>query len=455
VPSRRPTFRGVTCRLGFLVFAKEFVISMSVQRLRLLQVFGSVLGVASLPACGLRGDFAERLCEEGGEVPLVQGLNPSEPVDYVALRTDPRGDDVAPWVIQESGACEGSFACGKLQDPVDGQGMRWAWAGGTEHVAHSRGDEVELLWNVGDVREFLGTVDTATEAALLVYLSGYDLDCAGPNLDRDGGDYTLYAERGHTCGSDVKGYRIRVAADGSLTELESEVVEEGDDGCVIGRLPPGLANSATRGGGDVGDFFARASFLEAASVVAFEHLAAELQHHGAPDSLVRSARLAAREEVSHALMTGLLAARAGAHTGTPRVVRGPTRGLEAIALDNAVEGLGRETFGALLGHHQALHAEDPVVRDVMRAIAVDETRHAELSQALHAWLSPQLSLAANRRVSDARRDALKRFRQTLCAERPPGVRRAVGLPTAARATQMFDQLFHELDARETATTLVS
>ena len=143
-------------------------------------------------------------------------------------------------------------------------------------------------------------------------------------------------------------------------------------------------------------------------------------------------------------MTGLLAARGGARRGVPTIVRRPPRSLEAIALDNAVEGLGRETFGALVGHHQALHATDPVVRDVMRAIAEDETRHAEFSWALHEWLTPRFSDAALRRVDRARRAALQRFRVTLCAEAEAEVRALAGLPTAARAGEMFDQLFSEL-----------
>jgi len=50
-----------------------------------------------------------------------------------------------------------------------------------------------------------------------------------------------------------------------------------------------------------------------------------------------------------------------------------------VALENAVEGCVRETYGALIATRQAEAASDPVVRRAMRKIAADETAHAALS----------------------------------------------------------------------------
>ena len=52
------------------------------------------------------------------------------------------------------------------------------------------------------------------------------------------------------------------------------------------------------------------------------------------------------------------------------------RELEAIAIENAVEGCVRESFGALLATWQAKTAGDARVRAAMKRIARDETRHA-------------------------------------------------------------------------------
>lgn len=53
--------------------------------------------------------------------------------------------------------------------------------------------------------------------------------------------------------------------------------------------------------------------------------------------------------------------------------------LEALALENAVEGCVRETFGALCGGYQAARAADPVVRRTLAQITRDETTHALVS----------------------------------------------------------------------------
>jgi hypothetical protein len=86
-----------------------------------------------------------------------------------------------------------------------------------------------------------------------------------------------------------------------------------------------------------------------------------------------------------------LARRWGAEPKTPVVAARPLRNAFELALDNAVEGLTREHFGALLGLHQAHFAKDPVVRRVMEIIAHDEEGHARFSAELQDWLWPRLN----------------------------------------------------------------
>jgi hypothetical protein len=156
-----------------------------------------------------------------------------------------------------------------------------------------------------------------------------------------------------------------------------------------------------------GEDFARAAWLEAASIHAFRRLARELRAHGAPDDLVAAARSAAKDEARHARLMARLAKRDGAYV--PRVEwedRG-VRDLEALARENAVEACVGETYGALLAEWHARHARDVEVRDVMRAIAPDELRHAALGWAVDAWAKTRLSDDANERVRAARDEAAR------------------------------------------------
>jgi hypothetical protein len=187
--------------------------------------------------------------------------------------------------------------------------------------------------------------------------------------------------------------------------------------------------------------------LEAASVDAFQILAGELADHRAPTRLVGAAREAAGDEARHARIIGALARRHGVSPPAVRVARRPTRDLEAIAVENAVEGCVRETFAALVACRQARVATDPVIRDAMAGIAPDETRHATLSWAVADWAEGQLSLAARGRVRQAREAA----RETLLAEvaRPPvpELRDAAGLANADEAVRLASALFENLARR--------
>ena len=123
----------------------------------------------------------------------------------------------------------------------------------------------------------------------------------------------------------------------------------------------------------LGDFFARVAHFEAASVVAFERLHDDLRRLRAPRRLLEAARRSARDEKRHARIMGRMACRFGGElppvveTRTPR-----RRSMGAIAVENAVEGCVRETFGALLASWQASHARDEAVARSMRRVAAEE-----------------------------------------------------------------------------------
>lgn len=424
--------------------------TMSTFRRRILGIVGTVCGAGSSFACSsgatsVQADYEESLCHDQGEVDYVGDLNPAQPVDYAALR---RSWDTTtpPMVVQESGACSTDDSCAALMEAPSEPGIILGWEGATLHVASSSGDNVRLYMTIEEVQTFLGTIDTPSEAALLVHLSGYQLDCSRNNLTVREDGFEIYAETGSTCGGDVSGHRLLVKPDGTIVREETAVVEKGDNNCVIGRIPGGLfprirGEECDSAEGSIGAYFAEIAHLEAAAVVAFEDLARELAHHGAPGHLVERAWAAAREETRHALLTGALARRYGAERVVPQVMRQSPRSLLAMALDNAVEGLTRETFGALLGHVQARTAADPLVRQVMSLIADDETGHAEFSVELHEWLMTRLDRAQQHQVASARMQAEASFRMSAHQDLPEEVRTAVGMPTISQSRELYDSLF--------------
>jgi hypothetical protein len=213
--------------------------------------------------------------------------------------------------------------------------------------------------------------------------------------------------------------------------------------CVGGRRPPGLVTPArTRHSNPVGALFAEAARLEAASVPAFKLLARELSAHGAPAAIIRAARSAARDEVRHTRATAALARRYRAQPARPTLAPLPRRrSLEAVALENAVEGCVRETYGALAAMWQARTATDPVVAAAMVPIAIDETRHAELAWNVAAWSAPLLDPRARRRIEAARTQAFADLRAEATQPLPAAQIALAGLPspeTAARLLSAFE-----------------
>ena len=206
-----------------------------------------------------------------------------------------------------------------------------------------------------------------------------------------------------------------------------------------GRRPKGLCVSEPARGAALGQHFAEMARLERASVDAFRHLRRELVAHRAPWRLVRAAERAARDEVRHARATGSLARRHGSTPVAPTVLCTPVRDLETIAIENAVEGCVRETFGALVATWQARSAADTLVRATMKRIARDETRHSALALQVNGWLKGRLNPAARARVDEARRQALGDLVAT-CDSGPPALRSSLGLPSRSLAHDLVAEI---------------
>lgn len=212
--------------------------------------------------------------------------------------------------------------------------------------------------------------------------------------------------------------------------------------CGTGRRPAGLRRARSRAtcADPVGEWFATMARLEAASVPAFVRLAQDLARLGAPHDSIARTRAAAKDEVRHARVTRVLARRRGAVTAKAVVGEAPRPSLARVALENAVEGCVRETYGALLATWQAAHAGDARIRKAMTRIAEDETRHAALSWDIHAWALGKLSLSARARVEGARREAARELLREIAAEPAPAVVREAGAPPAHVATALARSL---------------
>jgi hypothetical protein len=215
-------------------------------------------------------------------------------------------------------------------------------------------------------------------------------------------------------------------------------VEYGNGGCDRGRRPAGLVEAR----GTVlttGEWLARAAWLEAASVHAFVRLAAELVAHGAPAELVAQAVRFADDEVRHAAIMTTLAHKYGAVPPAVQVEPMTARTLEQIALENAIEGCVRETWGAVVALWQARTARDPEVRAALAGIAADEIRHASLAWSIDAWMRTRLPGDAVARIDAARAVAA----QLLLAE--PMIGDAMlGLPVESDARALARRTHHAL-----------
>lgn len=207
-----------------------------------------------------------------------------------------------------------------------------------------------------------------------------------------------------------------------------------------GRRPHGLKEPRNRQRRGLASHLADAAWLEAASVDAFRRLRRELEAHGAPRRLLRAASRSGRDERRHARTTRALARRFGVRV--PKVECAPfeRRSLFELALENAIEGCVRETWGALVAMHQAERAHDLDVRAAMAGIARDELRHAELAWRIERWLAPRLTSEHRQKLGEARRGAMSQLKKEVAQELELSERERLGLPGAGEAHRMLLEL---------------
>jgi hypothetical protein len=410
---------------------------------------GSLVGSFALAGCA--GAHLESASPDGGAEPtgavlrchigpdwqLADGFALAHEVDYLADRDADRtlsavGSPCANAADQRGCQTAVELALRSVAD---------------RHLLTTERDVVRIWQNPGALA-LLGDIDTPHEALWVVATSPvYEVRCP----------QTYAVETAH--GIEVHGALradqdcpttlrveavVRVDLDGELAELSSAFLP--DQGCAIpGRRPPGLRSMhRRRGAPPLGEHFAAMAHMEAASVPAFALIGRELAQHGAPHALRVQAARAQRDEQRHARLAAHLALRFGARPSLPSVRPERLRTLDALALDNAVEGCIHETYAALEASHQARHARDPEIARTLTGIAADETRHAALSWQIHAWALPRLSQRAQRRILAAQRRAARRLGERVTREVDEALCSLAGLPDAATARALYASVDHAL-----------
>ena len=418
---------------------------------KLRTLFATAMGVTACgPSAVDRTGLDRDTCSAAPVYEPLAGLTPSNPVDYLELR-ETFGSGPATIVAGVGTPCATATnvsACSAALDAATSTGWQLAPLGGNApianaYLAYTRGDTVGTIDTYDALKTFLAPIDNVHEAALLAAespVTHYTIEC-GPNTGGQVGDaYEIVATTGDTCGQGTHEDEVllSVSATGDIAVKQDVVIKNGDPNCVSGRRPEGLSPHVRHCEDAVGAFFAECAYLEAASVPAFERLARELRAHGAPARLVKRALRARADEVRHAKATVALARRHGAEPSAVVVDLLPVRTLLAIAIENAVEGCVRETYGALVAVHQAAHARDPRVAAIMRRIADDETHHAALAWDVAEWLDSRLTDEERRLVAESRAHAVATLRSALSSPVDRDLERDAGLPSASKALAMLD-----------------
>lgn len=211
---------------------------------------------------------------------------------------------------------------------------------------------------------------------------------------------------------------------------------------IAGRAPDGLSIALpdrTRQSG-LAKFLLDTALFEAASIPSFLMLAEDLRALDAPTKLVEDALAAAQDEVVHAQKMASLAQNAGASSGSAHVPSRARKSLWEVAQENAVEACVRETYGALLAHHQAACATDPEIAETMAGIAEDETRHAALGHRIALWAEDLLSAHERGLLRTLRSQAISTLRADVQIQYEEGVYVKAGVPTPAVALSLIDSL---------------
>lgn len=426
------------------------------------------LGPEKLPEGTPQGER----CGDDDQINLVAQLTPTPPVDFISLRQFVHHREGAVTPVATIGAvCSGAqdqAACSRTvaaTQPLEGFRTGCIPGHCAFNLLYTRGNSVGMADNVEQLTELLAPIDTEGEAYLLAWSQQYSVASCSQlpsSLKKTTGGYLLTATKmTNSCPIEITQFNLKINTSGSIQVLGSKLLSK--NGPCAGRRPAGFTLAAASrheragggdgsGGGDgnVGTYLALSAQLEDASVAAFERMSWELRALGAPHSLLRDAQRAAADERRHTDAMTRHALRYHAVPLRAQVPAAAPRSAFAVALENAVEGCVRETYGALVGLHQAAAARDVELRHAMAEIAQDELRHAALSWRVAAWLAPQLSADERSAIAGAKRRAVAELLAGCDAEPAPDLLALAGLPPREVARSLAAQLQSALWAEAAA-----
>jgi hypothetical protein len=391
------------------------------------------------------------LCQAGKAL-ITDGFNPQASADFVGVYL---AQATIPSLYEWKGtACGGAIDVEGCKTAVANALLQTTGFPSLGHLAMpmapsrsyaflviTRGDTVTAITDDAGLRLFLGIIDTPNEAALRLFLAAFPVQCAAMTETAEGYSAS-YQPAFMGCGPPSFSYRVLARRDASLY-VDSSVQQSMP---CVGRRPDGLRKAGSANvERDVGRYFAEVAHLEAAAVRAFEIMIEDLQRLEAPAELVLRARHARSDEIRHAWAFEALADSLGVARLAVEVEPLRDRTLLEVALENAVEGVVRETWGALSGAWQARHATDEAARRVFESVAEDEAEHAELSLALDDWFATRLNEEELALVEAAKRRALVELRAELGASEPDArLVNIAGVPDRARALDLLARLEADL-----------
>lgn len=138
-----------------------------------------------------------------------------------------------------------------------------------------------------------------------------------------------------------------------------------------------------------GAAWARAAAFEHASVAAFARLSLQLMAHGAPAALLGEVHRAALDETRHAEACLALARAFGADSSLSpfpfREAIDVDVSLEELAVAAVADGCIAETLGVVVAREAMAATTDTRVRQALKEIVEDESRHAALSYQIVAF----------------------------------------------------------------------
>lgn len=395
----------------------------------------ALLAAAVASACGGEGSGRTGTVPEGldavcADPAILAQVTLAEPLDYLAFKRSTGQHPSAVGTLC-GGAPDRDACVDAVRQLIPDPGW-WDNSGGTRvAMIWTVGGEVGIAQDKAQVVARFGEVDAPADALVVLQTLNHDPVCESV-MEQDDGSWQVVSQHWSEGSRTIALVEVTPAGDVATVEvLQSQTLP------VVGRRPAGL-RAADLPDGRTARQLAALAHLEAVAVVAFERLADALARHGAPLDLVRRARRSASDEERHAWVMGDLARSRGVDVPPVDVAPAGEPSLFDLALENAVEGCVRETFGAADALYRAQHAPSVALRELFAAIAADEADHALLAWDIAAW--------AHDRLDASERLALRSARDTAWDELAAGARRsptemgAVGEPGRLAAVALVDTL---------------